>query len=100
MPSHHPTPPTPNPIQQRQHKRTQKERLIERDEILDIAGLHFLDLDLGPQVHGDESDEGDVDAETAVFAGAFEAHEDVVGDRGPLHLYRKLSTKIYISYHL
>ena len=42
----------------------------ERVELLVAAGLHFLDLDLGPGVHGDGSDEGDVDAEAAVLAGA------------------------------
>lgn len=39
-------------------------------ELLVAAGLHLLDLDLGPGVHGDGSDEGDVDAEAAVLAGA------------------------------
>lgn len=48
------------------------------------AGLHFLELDLGPGVHGDGPDEADVDAEAAVLAGALEAHEDTVRDRGPL----------------
>lgn len=39
-------------------------------ELLVATGLHLLDLDLGPGVHGDGSDEGDVDAEAAVLAGA------------------------------
>ena len=42
----------------------------ERVELLAAAGFHFLDLDLGPGVHGDGSDEGDVDAEAAVLTGA------------------------------
>ncbi|TQE13943.1 hypothetical protein C1H46_000574 [Malus baccata] len=41
-------------------------------ELLIVAGLHFLDLDLRPQVHGHGSDEQDVDVEPAVpvLAGA------------------------------
>jgi len=55
-------------------------------ELVVAAGFHFLDLDVGPGVHGDRSDEGDVDAEATVLAGAFEAHEDAVGDGGPLRV--------------
>ena len=42
----------------------------ERVKLLVAARLHFLDLDLGPGVHSDGSDEGDVDAEAAVLARA------------------------------
>ena len=38
---------------------------MEREEGVELvvaAGVHFLELDLGPGVHGDGSDEGDVDA--------------------------------------
>ena len=44
-----------------------REELVE---LLVAARLHFLDLDLEPGVHGDGSNEGDVDAEAAVLAGA------------------------------
>lgn len=50
------------------------------------SGLHLLELDLGPGVHRDRSDEANVDAEAAVLPGAFEAHEDSVGYGGPLRV--------------
>ena len=48
------------------------------------VGLHFGEVGVGPGVHGDGADEAEVDAEAAVLAGAVEAHEDAVGDGGPL----------------
>ncbi|MED6157704.1 hypothetical protein PIB30_025816 [Stylosanthes scabra] len=39
-----------------------------------------------------KSDEGDVDTETAVLVGAFETHEDAVGDIGPLRFLLRAAT--------
>nr|GMC87180.1 hypothetical protein TEA_016824 [Ipomoea batatas] len=55
-------------------------------EVIVSPKLHFSELDLGPGVHGDGSDKGDVDSEAAVLAGALQAHEDSVGDGGPLRV--------------
>jgi len=39
-------------------------------EFVVASSFHLLDLDFGPGIHGDGSNEGDVDAEAAVLAGA------------------------------
>jgi len=61
---------------------------VLREESIEIivstAGSHLLELEIGPGVHGDGSDEADVNAEAPVLARALETHEDAVGDGRPL----------------
>ncbi|CAL5425074.1 unnamed protein product [Camellia sinensis] len=85
-PDHQPPPPSSS---HRNHYQLQTPDSMgvlreEAIELLVTSRLHFLELDLGPRIHGDRSDKADVNSEAAVLPRALQAHEHAVRHRCPL----------------